>query len=776
MSDTERVELSEAIKTILDDEESSFHQGNKAEANFLSPVSSVSKIKKSDCTPNATDPRPNSSPILQNACADSNIGGHNAETPLSRKSSLLQRSLGSGYSSTPPKKRRHAHEVIILRPPKKRASGSTPRVTSTSKLVSKDTKTTPNGPTGRRGTSPGRLLQTTPVSSLSQSRINVPSRLLAKESGRVKKEPSNPAAAATAGDHVTPTQMFFLDGGENLTPKEREDLELRAQYLSQSALGQQGMVMPITAGMEGMPEGCSPQVGQGSLSLSVGEQMRGISLVARAGNQDDSLTNITWLRRMSAPDLDLVTQPDLKDPHGERPPYSYSSLIQFAISSVPEGKMTLRDIYFWIETNFPYFRSAKLGWKNSIRHNLSLHKIFVREAPSGPGQPAYWTLRPGTIVRLPERRIIVHDEMAYRAGMSECFMPDGTPIDMAAMGNPHLQGGPAMNPLTGDGILVTDSNGVPMLPTQDHIGMDHAPVFSSTPVLTRPNHRSSRRVPPPILPKGASPYALVPLPIYFTADPKTGQLVPANGENPLPPPVELMSPPSQPRPTHKVKKKKKTAPKQGPKTTPSSRLPNLPMEYSSSTAGRTTLDSGYGSGDSCLGDDKLLLAVRDSMLRQTSSVEKGGDGKENVLVDDLELDIGNDLLQTPPKTTYPEWLSPIRGFTPGRDAGFPVKDMDFNFTPFKTGFTPNHRVGHSNTPRHLLLSPPRKTIPNALGGDVGNKKSQVLTTPKRQGDRDSASTSFHNLSFDQMFGDVNFDVDPDNIDVGNISWLLQSPK
>ena len=36
-----------------------------------------------------------------------------------------------------------------------------------------------------------------------------------------------------------------------------------------------------------------------------------------------------------------------------------------------------------------------------------MHKIFVREPPVGHGQPAFWTLQPGTIVRLPEKTMFV---------------------------------------------------------------------------------------------------------------------------------------------------------------------------------------------------------------------------------------------------------------------------------------------------------------------------------------------------------------------------------
>lgn len=112
---------------------------------------------------------------------------------------------------------------------------------------------------------------------------------------------------------------------------------------------------------------------------------------------DDELTSLTWLQ-----DSDLIKNinacpsplDDVKENndinsntpypyHPEKhaktkPPYSFSCLIFMAIEDSPIKKLPVKEIYNWILTHFPYFQSAPTGWKNSVRHNLSLNKCFKK--------------------------------------------------------------------------------------------------------------------------------------------------------------------------------------------------------------------------------------------------------------------------------------------------------------------------------------------------------------------------------------------------------------
>ncbi|XP_076331498.1 forkhead box protein K1-like [Tachypleus tridentatus] len=92
-----------------------------------------------------------------------------------------------------------------------------------------------------------------------------------------------------------------------------------------------------------------------------------------------------------------------KDDH--KPPYSYAQLIVQAISSAADKQLTLSGIYSYITKNYPYYRTADKGWQNSIRHNLSLNRYFVKvpRSQEEPGKGSFWRIDPQSESKLVEQ-------------------------------------------------------------------------------------------------------------------------------------------------------------------------------------------------------------------------------------------------------------------------------------------------------------------------------------------------------------------------------------
>ncbi|KAI1212249.1 uncharacterized protein F4807DRAFT_457748 [Annulohypoxylon truncatum] len=96
---------------------------------------------------------------------------------------------------------------------------------------------------------------------------------------------------------------------------------------------------------------------------------------------------------MSQSDVDLS-----KDENKHiKPHFSYAQMITQAIMSTTEEKLNLAGIYQYITTNYAYYRhQPPSGWQNSIRHNLSLNKSFMKAPRSTdePGKGMKWEIVP----------------------------------------------------------------------------------------------------------------------------------------------------------------------------------------------------------------------------------------------------------------------------------------------------------------------------------------------------------------------------------------------
>ncbi|XP_078676877.1 forkhead box protein P1-like isoform X31 [Branchiostoma floridae x Branchiostoma belcheri] len=110
-----------------------------------------------------------------------------------------------------------------------------------------------------------------------------------------------------------------------------------------------------------------------------------------------------------------------------RPPFTYASLIRQAIIESPEKQLTLNEIYNWFTRTFAYFRRNAATWKNAVRHNLSLHKCFVRvENVKG----AVWTVDE---IEFQKRR---QQKMSGepKSGDTDKLMPEGWSLPLAGRG------------------------------------------------------------------------------------------------------------------------------------------------------------------------------------------------------------------------------------------------------------------------------------------------------------------------------------------------------
>lgn len=82
---------------------------------------------------------------------------------------------------------------------------------------------------------------------------------------------------------------------------------------------------------------------------------------------------------------------------GQKPSHSYAQLIGMAILRAPNRRLTLSQIYKWISDTYTFYKANDAGWQNSIRHNLSLNKAFIKqERPKDdPGKGNYWAIEAG---------------------------------------------------------------------------------------------------------------------------------------------------------------------------------------------------------------------------------------------------------------------------------------------------------------------------------------------------------------------------------------------
>uniref|UniRef100_A0A3Q0T1S6 Forkhead box protein G1 n=1 Tax=Amphilophus citrinellus TaxID=61819 RepID=A0A3Q0T1S6_AMPCI len=182
------------------------------------------------------------------------------------------------------------------------------------------------------------------------------------------------------------------------------------------------------------------------------------------GTEDEELTNLNWLHEnllqnftLGGPEAQTSGSPlfDIEGDYGSnqgpsssssssshsrgrerdslksKPPFSFSLLIYMAIEQSPSKSLPVKEIYGWILEHFPYFSNAPTGWKNSVRHNLSLNKCFrkvERSLGKANGKGSLWCVdpeyRPNLIQALKKQH--------FPAAHAFCTPPASPPSDIDA--------------------------------------------------------------------------------------------------------------------------------------------------------------------------------------------------------------------------------------------------------------------------------------------------------------------------------------------------------
>uniref|UniRef100_A0A7E4UXU6 Forkhead box protein O n=1 Tax=Panagrellus redivivus TaxID=6233 RepID=A0A7E4UXU6_PANRE len=181
--------------------------------------------------------------------------------------------------------------------------------------------------------------------------------------------------------------------------------------------GQQGSSYDLYGQQQSLPQGyviepansVSPSDGSSSM------QVEALALSPQAGGKAEKPKR----KRNRNKNPDQITKKP--NPWGEE---SYSDLIHRALESAPQGQLKLNQIYQWFVENVPYFRDKagpeeSNGWKNSIRHNLSLHNRFMRIQNEGAGKSSWWVINPDAKPGRNPRRRAQTMEGATKASMDK---------------------------------------------------------------------------------------------------------------------------------------------------------------------------------------------------------------------------------------------------------------------------------------------------------------------------------------------------------------------
>lgn len=99
---------------------------------------------------------------------------------------------------------------------------------------------------------------------------------------------------------------------------------------------------------------------------------------AEATDHSEDNPVVPVAKRVSVVESDKEEVQNLTSVEHQKPSMSFSQLIREVIQKSPHHRLLLHEIYDSIQRDYPYFKGAGEGWKNSVRHNLSINSQFCK--------------------------------------------------------------------------------------------------------------------------------------------------------------------------------------------------------------------------------------------------------------------------------------------------------------------------------------------------------------------------------------------------------------
>ncbi|TQS39200.1 hypothetical protein Golomagni_00278 [Golovinomyces magnicellulatus] len=167
---------------------------------------------------------------------------------------------------------------------------------------------------------------------------------------------------------------------------------------------------------------------------------------------------------------------------GTKPPHSYAQLIAMSILRAPSRRLTLAQIYKWISDTFKFYSTTDAGWQNSIRHNLSLNKAFIKqERPKDdPGKGNYWAIKSGMEYHLIKEKTLGRKNTSpseqFPIFSSRTIMPLSDPSDQHVInGLPSTPGSSfaLANYSAPDSTSIADISSDATIPNSDTLDPEH---------------------------------------------------------------------------------------------------------------------------------------------------------------------------------------------------------------------------------------------------------------------------------------------------------------